>query len=359
MAERAKALSRYIHLDIVAPIAYRPLLTKSTPPMKEIFAGLDVFHPRYVGLPSFLWRLRWVSYFSMFHSFYKHRMPENDIVHIEWIYPDAYAFLRYASRFHIKTIGVVHGNEAIGYCDKKSHRRYYIEALQRMDRIIAVSADIKRKMKAEYEIEEEKIVVIPNGADLTKFPLIDKFEARRILGLPCDEQIGVCVARLSPEKNLDVLIEALSLLGADAPKLFLIGDGPLKNALEERCRKHSVQERIIFVGPVPHEEIYQWLNAADFFCLPSQREGCPVVIHEALACGVPVVATTVGAVPEQISCDDYGLLCPPSDPKSLSVILARASQVTWDRQKIAAYGRRFTWDAVAQQTVKVFEEVLG
>jgi len=292
-------------------------------------------------------------------SLWNHHIPQYDLIHVEWIYPDAYAFLRYASRFHIKTIGVVHGNEAIGYCEKKSHRRYYIDALQRMDLIIAVSADIKRKMTAEYEIEEEKIVVIPNGADLTKFPLTDKFEARRILGLPCDEQIGVCVARLSPEKNLDVLIKALSLLGEDAPKLFLIGDGPLKASLEALCTQLRMMEKIKFIGPVPHKEIYQWLNAADFFCLPSQREGCPVVIHEALACGVPVIATNVGAIPEQICSANYGLLCPPSDPKALSVILARASQMIWDRQKIAAYGRRFTWDTVAQQTVKVFQEVLG
>lgn len=358
MSERAGAISRYCNMRIVAPVASVPFLRTNLPPKNEVFNGIEVSHPRYLGIPSFLWKYRWLSYYWMLKFFWMENEPDYEIAHIEWIYPDAYTFLRYSNRLHIKTVGVVHGNEAIGYFEKKSHLPYYIDALQRLDRIIAVSADMKCKMIADYGIKGEKIDVIPNGTDLSKFPIMDKHEARRILALPEKQRIGVCVARLSPEKNLDILIEAISLMGDDAPIIYIIGDGPLKRRLEKLLVQHRVAGKIKLIGPVPHDKIFLWLNAGDFFCLPSQREGCPVVIHEALACGLPVISTTVGGIPEQICCDDYGLLCPPLDPIALSSIILKAMGKPWERENIAAYGRQFTWDSVAQQTIEVFKDVL-
>jgi len=359
MPERAKALSRHILLDIVAPVSYVPYLRNDLPPREEIFDGMKVYHPRYLGMPPFFWSLRWISYFLMCRLFWKNRPPACDLVHIEWIYPDAYAFLNYAKKYHVKTVGVVHGNEAIGYLEQKNHRKYYINALQKLDRIIAVSSDLKKKIVTEYQVAEHKIVVIPNGVDLDKFPIMHKNYACESIGLQTQNHVGVCVARLSQEKNLDVLIKAISLLAEDAPVIYIIGDGPLKERLEILTDQLQLREKVIFVGSVPHNKIYEWLNAADFFCLPSQREGCPVVIHEALACGVPIVSTNVGAIPDLVCKDDYGLLCQPSDPIALRDLIIRAVKTSWDREKISAYGRRFTWDAVAQQTVKVFEEVMG
>ena len=359
MSERAIALSRLVDLDIIAPVGYFPFFKNKLPPYLERFNGMDVRHPRYFGVPSYFWKKRWISYYMMCRSLWEKTSLPYDIAHIEWIYPDAYAFLHYARMLKIRTVGVVHGNEAIGYFESKSHRPHYKKALKRLERIIAVSADMKRKMIAEYEVEPEKIVVIHNGADLTKFPVIDKFEARMKINLPLSASIGICVARLSPEKNLDVLIEAIAMLGENAPLMYIVGDGPLRDKLAQMIRKKNVDAKIKLAGPVPHNEIHNWLNACDFFCLPSQREGCPVVIHEALACGLPVISTTVGAIPEQICSDDYGLLCQPSSAKELSALIAKTSIISWDRKKICTYGRRFTWQNVALQTVKVLEEAIG
>ncbi|MEN6474572.1 MAG: glycosyltransferase [Syntrophaceae bacterium] len=358
VAERAKAFSQFIQLDIIAPTSYVPFLRSNIPEYKEIFDGLCVKHPRYLGVPSFLWPLRWISYYLMCMHLWKGAHPRCDLVHIEWIYPDAYAFLKVAEKYHIKTVGVVHGNEAIGYFENKRHRKYYARALQKLDRIISVSSDLKQKMISEYGIPEHKIEVIHNGVDLAKFPMMKKEHARKILGLPVDCPIGVCVARYSPEKNLDVLIEAISLLGDDAPMILMIGEGPLRSRLEALRQYFKVEEKVTFIGPIDHDTIHQWYHAADFYCLPSQREGCPVVVHEALACGVPVVSTSVGAVPDLIENDDYGLLCPPSDAEALSRIIFEAMKKQWNREKIAAYGRRFTWESVAKQTIEVFNKVI-
>jgi len=359
VAERARAISNYLELEIIAPCSYVPLVRQNVPAFKELFQGLIVYHPRYLGVPNLLWSYRWISYYLMCFAFWKGRTPKCDLVHIEWIYPDAYAFLRYAKGFHIKTVGVVHGNEAIGYFDDNNQKSYYIKALRMLDRIISVSYELKMKMESEYGIPEHKVVVIPNGVDLTKFPVINKNEARCALNIPTEKKLGVCVARLSEEKNLDFLVKAVSLLGNEAPEINVIGDGPLKNRLESMRQQYQVNDKFKLIGPVPHDKINIWLNAADFFCLPSQREGCPVVIHEALACGVPIVSTTVGAIPDLVCSDDYGILCPPSDAKALQSIIKKAIKKSWDRDKIATYGRKFTWDSVAQQTVKVYKEVLS
>jgi len=359
MPERARAISEIIDLDIVAPISYVPYLKNDLPPITESFDGLAVSHPRYLGMPPFLWFMRGMSYYLMCRSFWHNNRPPVDLVHIEWIYPDAYAFIHYGKKFHMKMIGVIHGNEAIGYFENEKRRRYYMKALQGLDRIIAVSSDLKRKITNEYNISEHKIDVIPNGVDISKFPMMNKTRTRDMVGLPPDKKIGICIARLSEEKNLDILIRAISLLGVDSPLMIVIGDGPLKGKLEVMCESYNIKDKFILKGSIPHNEIYKWLNAADFFCLPSQREGCPVVIHEALACGVPVVATNVGAIPDLIKSEEYGLLCRPSDAQELSKMIARSIVKSWNRECIAQYGRKFTWQSVAQDIVKVFEKVVG
>lgn len=359
MSERAKALSRHLDIDIIAPVSYFPFIKSNLPPIVETFDELTVFHPRYLGMPSSLWNFRWMSYYLMCRSFWKNKTPLCDIAHIEWIYPDAYAIIRYLNRFHVKTVGVVHGNEAIGYFENHHHRKLYKKAIQALDRVIAVSNDLKRKMIDEYSVLEHNIFVIHNGVNLSKFPMMDQFEARNELCLPINRTIGVCIARLSSEKNLNYLINAISLLQNRAPLIYIVGSGPLRKSLESLCDSLNVMDYVKFVGPVPHSEIYKWLNSADFFCLPSQREGCPVVIHEALACGLPVVATNVGAIPDIVCKEEYGVLCSHSNAKSLCNTILEAMHKPWDKTKISLYGRNFTWEKVALQTIEVFKEVLS
>ena len=84
-----------------------------------------------------------------------------------------------------------------------------------------------------------------------------------------------------------------------------------------------------------------------------------MVVHEALACGIPVVSTRVGAVPDLVCSAEYGLLCPPDDIPQLAVQIATALATTWDRQRIAAHGRQFTWENVVRETVQVYQKALA
>ncbi|HFD31974.1 MAG TPA: glycosyltransferase family 4 protein [Gammaproteobacteria bacterium] len=358
MLERAKALASCIPLEVVAPVSYFPFVKNKLPELYECIDNMPVYHPRYLALPAFLWPMRSFPYSLMFRLFWQKRRAKYDIFHVEWIYPDAFAVTNFAKKKGIKTVGVVHGNEAIDYYGPRSRRKKYIEAFDALDKIIVVSNELKWKLIREYQVTEEKISVILNGVDVDKFIVRDKIESRKELGLPLKGSVGVCVARLSEEKNLNILIQSVANLPERVPVMYILGDGPLKGELQGLIDRYDIGEWIKMVGPVSHEEIPLWLAASDFLCLPSQREGCPVVIHEALACGRPVISTTVGAIPDLIRHTDYGLLCPPSDVQALSHSLEEVMSRTWDVEKIAAYGQQFTWENVAKQTVEVFNEAM-
>lgn len=358
MYERAKSISSYINLDVIAPASYFPVLRTNLPPYSEVFGSLTVYHPRYIALPNLLWSLRWIPYLNMLKKMSIGTWEKCDLIHIEWIYPDAYATLKFAKSRRIKTTAVIHGNEAIDFYGPNKRWPKYGKVLANVDRIIAVSMDLKNKVVERYGIDPNKITVIHNGVDLKKFVINDKIKARKELGIDTTSKVGISVARLSDEKNLDFLIKAIEKVSDKSLLFFIIGEGPLHNKLQSLIDLCMVGDRVKLVGPVEHNEVARWINASDFFCLPSKREGCPVVIHEALSCGKPVISTKVGAIPDLITHDEYGLLCDHSNVEALADLLQKAINTTWDAEKIHSYGANFTWEKMAKQTIKIFEEVL-
>ena len=359
MQERANALARLVNIVVIAPVPFFPIVKNNLPLAQEYLDSITVYHPRYLTLPSILWSIRWYPYLLTFKAFEERKEFECDILHIEWIYPDAFAVVNFARKKGIKTIGVVHGNEAIEYFGPLKRRKKYSETFARLDHIIVVSEDLKLKLIKKYSVEPQKISVIVNGVDVKKFPLMEKKWARQQLKIPVDRTIGVCVARLSEEKDLHILIQVAARLKQESPMIYIVGEGPLRKKLEALVESLEIQDKIKLVGAVAHDDVATWLNAADFFYLPSQREGCPVVVHEALACGVPVIATSVGAIPDLIRDDRYGLLCEPDSVSAFADIMKEAMSMKWDRNTISAYGRQFTWDKMAKETVKIYKSILN
>jgi glycosyltransferase involved in cell wall biosynthesis len=100
---------------------------------------------------------------------------------------------------------------------------------------------------------------------------------------------------------------------------------------------------VSLVGKVAHELLPDWFAACDLFCLPSHNEGVPNVVLEAMACGVPVLATRVGGIPEVVP-EFAGVLVPVQDGPALAAALSAALARTWDTQRIAAHARSFSWD---------------
>ena len=130
------------------------------------------------------------------------------------------------------------------------------------------------------------------------------------------------------------------------------------NKLKLQVKRLGLNRHVIFIGGVPHEELYKWYSAADLFCLASLREGWPNVIFEALACGVPIVATKTWGIPEAICSPEYGILVDESNGELLADAILDGLKRKWDFRKIKEYASQNTWDKVAEKVLYEFTSVL-
>ncbi len=187
------------------------------------------------------------------------------------------------------------------------------------DRIIAVSKAVKESLVRYDRINREKIQVIYNGIDLSKFggPLT-KNEVRVELGIKPDEYVIGVIARLEEQKGHRYLLEALSHIPEHLAslKILIVGDGQLRSALEAETKKRALSSNVFFLGT--RKPITPILKALDLFLLPSLWEGFSMAILEAMAAGIPVIATMVGGAGEVITSGKDGRLIPPGDAQSLA-----------------------------------------
>jgi glycosyltransferase involved in cell wall biosynthesis len=148
----------------------------------------------------------------------------------------------------------------------------------------------------------------------------DRLAARRALALPVDGTVVGWVGRLTHEKGADVLLDAFASAPALPPRLSIVGAGPELDALQVQARSRGLEGRVQWHGFVP--DAGQLLSAFDVFVLSSRTEGTPIALFEAMAAGVPIVATSVGGVPDVIT-DAEALLVPPEDPLALATAIRR------------------------------------
>ena len=207
--------------------------------------------------------------------------------------------------------------------------------------------------------------MIPNAVDPEFFSPCDP--APRVLGgLPGTSGFRIlCVGRLVEHKGIEQLIDAMAFLKPPA-ELIVVGDGALRGALEGRARASPSAGRIHFVGRVPLEDLPEYYRACDVFALPSvsRLEAFGIVALEAMASGLPVVASDIPGVREVVNDGLEGYLADPLDPRSFAGRIDTLLSRPLTRARLARNGRarvlrEFTWTKVADRVVEVYEEVLS
>jgi glycosyltransferase involved in cell wall biosynthesis len=222
--------------------------------------------------------------------------------------------------------------------------------------IVTVSTSSRDDIVREMDVARERVSIVPLGVDTEVFrPLPDR---RRVPG-----RILVTTSADVPLKGLDPLLRALAILRARRPaELVVVGrprtDGPIPRLLDELALNGSVR----FTGYVPDAELVALYAEAEAAVVPSLYEGFSLPAVEAMACGLPLVATTAGALPEVVG--DSALLVPPGDPQALADQLTALLADPGLRLSLGERGRlrvasRFTWDATARSTVDRYREVIG
>jgi glycosyltransferase involved in cell wall biosynthesis len=191
-----------------------------------------------------------------------------------------------------------------------------VRAYRRADAVLAVSRPIRAHL-VESGVPIDRVHLLPNA--WTPKPIIPREEARRRLGLAGSDWVVGWVGRLSREKGADVFLEALALLPQSGWTASIIGAGDERPALETRVRALGISDRLRWHGLLPNAAALY--RAFDVWVLSSRTEGTPIALFEAMAARVPVVATTVGGVPDVVSSAE-ALLVPSEQPRDLAAAIA-------------------------------------
>lgn len=357
------------HLDVVAPIPYFPKLPWPTRwsafgqiAFEEERRGIRIYHPRYVVIPKVGMPMHGQSMYGASYNLLArlHRANRYHLIDAHWIYPDGWAAVKIAKKLQIPVVLSARGNDINEYIEFPKIRPLIKWCLENCDHIISVCQALKDLM-TPLGIPDAKITVVGNGVDLRTFHRVDREAARRQLALPLGRQILLSVGLLEPRKGHHILIEALHLLrqrGIDLPRLYIIGGGLWRDKLATLIRKFALQDEVTLVGERPNRDLKFWYSAADVMCLASDREGWPNVLLEALACGTPVVASSVFGIPEIIRCQDVGRVVEHRTPDMFARHIMNALTQSWEASKIIAFAQQHTWNKTAQEVQKVFAGVL-
>ncbi|MGI8828228.1 MAG: glycosyltransferase [Candidatus Limnocylindria bacterium] len=202
---------------------------------------------------------------------------------------------------------------------RAAHRALYRIGGRTVDAFIAVSADVGANVRASYRPSPGRLIVIPNGVDTERYgPAFARHETRQGIGIPAHVPLAIVVAKLMTQKGHEVLLDALPSVLEQFPELHtvLVGDGELRDSLEGRVRNTGLAGRVAFLGNRP--DIPALLAASDLFVLPSLWEGLPMALLEAMASGLPVVATAVSGTRDVVQSDRSGVLVAPGNAQALA-----------------------------------------
>jgi colanic acid/amylovoran biosynthesis glycosyltransferase len=229
---------------------------------------------------------------------------------------------------------------------QETDQRLLAAKIRDADAVICVSDFGRSQLMLLVEPEHwGKLRVLRCGVDTRAFaPAARAARARPSGGGPLRV---LSVGRLVAVKGHAVLLEAIAAAEREgvALELTLVGDGPLRAALERRARALGIERRVRFTGAVGQDAIVRHYHEAQAFCLPSLREGVPVVLMEAMACELPVVATGINGIPELVQDGVSGILVAPGSPQALASALAR---LAGDRSLRLRLGRAARARVVAQ-----------
>ncbi|MFP4032627.1 MAG: glycosyltransferase family 4 protein [Desulfococcaceae bacterium] len=244
---------------------------------------------------------------------------------------------------------------------KLKHRRWYSfigmqkRVARRMPAIITVSDRTRRDISQEFRIPEDRFRIVPNGIDTDRFhplPGVARVPGRIIATTSAD----------TPLKGMYHLLHALAKLRRKRDLQLVVVGAPRKNGGVVRLvRRLGLGAHVRFTGPISQAAFVREYARATLAVVPSVYEGFGLPAGEAMACGVPVVSTTGGALPEVVG--DAGLLVPPADPDALAAAIAALLDDPGRAARLGRAGfervhRQFTWRRAAERTVAVYREAI-
>ncbi|MFM8330748.1 MAG: glycosyltransferase family 4 protein [Candidatus Methylumidiphilus sp.] len=355
-----------VEARVVAPVPWFPLTHPrfgewaqiAKTPARETWHGLAVKHPRYplppkIGMNPAPFLL---AAFALPTIRRLRREFDFDLIDAHYYYPDGVAAALLARSLDVPFVVTARGTDLNLIPQYPLPRRLIRWAAGQAAGSIGVCRALTDSLR-DLGADPAKLHVMRNGVDLRLFHPSDPSAARAELGL-AEGRWLVSVGWLVERKGHDIAIKALPLLPDDV-RLAVIGEGALRTELEKLAAGLGLQDRVRFVGAIPQGTLRLWYAAADALVLCSSREGWANVLLESMACGTPVVATSIWGTPEVVQNRTAGRLMAERTPTALADAVADLFADYPPRTDVRAYAEQFGWEETTQAQLALFRRVLA
>jgi glycosyltransferase involved in cell wall biosynthesis len=306
---------------------------------------------------------------GLFYKTFKHKL---DIVHTSFdIPPSPIAGYLYSKKMNVPLILTYHadmlpyGNQIRKSAIDLFNKLFVERILTKSDVIISPSKSYVESSKFLKKYPE-KIVVIPNGIDLSKYQTpLSKIESRQKLGLSPDKNIILFCGFLSQHKGPDIALKAFYevITKEKNSELIFLGDGIMKNELIVMSKKFNIEKSVKFVGFIEDIDTkLHFFNSADIFILPSLTESFGLVNLEAMAYGLPIIASKVGGIPDIVKHNENGLLVKPNSVVDLREAIFDLFNSDEKRRRMGITGKvmanNYSWINITEKTENLYFNLL-
>ena len=341
-------LSKYSKLSILVPVAWPEWLraSKAQRQPRTTECGIDIRYPWYFYTPKII-----PSLYSMFmllslliNSWRWIKRGKHDVLLASWAYPEGVVTACLAKLLRKDFLIKVHGSDINDTCQYPMRAKQIVWACNRAKGVIAVSEALKKRL-ITLGVKEDKIHLIYNGVNKEVFYVDQRITRKNYL---------LYVGNLKANKGVIELISAFIALRAKHPNLTLkvAGTGAMLPVMQKEIAQAGLSAAVEFLGSVAHKSIADLIRPAKLVILPSYAEGVPNIILESISCGTPVVATTVGGIPEVVN-SKTGVLVAPKNVEALTLGIEEALDKMWSSKEICLQATKFDWDlnalALAEQ----------
>lgn len=332
--------------------------------VKVYRASTDMGHPNF---------LTWVLLFNHFLSKKMADVSQSvdfDVMHVhDWLAAfSGITFKHYLKKPMVLTVHSTEVGRAQGLHSPDSFSINGIEwwATYEADRVIVCSQSMKNEICDHFNLPRDKVDVIPNAIDPTKYQTsVDRGAVRQRYEVGWGEKLVLCVGRLVPQKGIEYFIRAIPLIARRHPeaKYVIVGEGWSRDILEAEARASRNADKIRFTGFASDKEVVDLMTSADVLVVPSIYEPFGIVALEGMATGVPVVASRVGGLAEVIDHERTGIFVYPRSPESIAWgidrILSDPDHAKWLAENAKEkLHKAYSWEAVAMKTVEVYRKVV-
>ncbi len=324
------------------------------------------FRKRVFALSPLLFLFAWRA----FRSLVRRKRP--DVLHAHWILPNGFIAGLVAKATGVPLIIQLHGSDVFTAEKNPLFRRMARFAASQAACIVSPSPDLAARLGA-LGVDTGKIVQVPNTVEsgfCDGVSADDVAALRKRLEIPEGRRVALAMGRMVHVKGFPYLLDAFSRVAGEFPDVILVlaGGGVLHDEMRRRADDLGLKDRVIMPGPVNREEVPVYFRMADLFVVPSIKhesgavDGLPVVIPEAMAAGLPIIASAVGGIPVLVQKDSTGILVPERDPEALAAALR---SLLSDERLCRDYGERarrivecsVNYDRVAEYFTLLYHEI--